>query len=173
MTKRTTTIWYLHELDPGIPIFHFSHLSCGIQSCHTRTCTVECIKHHKARHGMVLHVVQSKTCITYIYKTRTKVFPLDYWLQPSPLRLLTGCTCMTWRIADQLVCFKRILVYSDLKYDPPRRPRKMRIIDPRRSTLPFIRRQTGKHFLPTDEHFPLNHFVFLTQIFDSKASYRH
>ena len=57
---------------------------------------------------------------------------------------------MTWRIADQLVCFKRILIYSDLKYDPPRRPRKMRIIDPRRSMLPFIRRQTGKHFLPTD-----------------------
>ena len=57
---------------------------------------------------------------------------------------------MTWRIADQLVCFKRILIYSDLKYDPPRRPRKMRIIDPRRSMLPFIRHQTGKHFLPTD-----------------------
>ena len=83
-------------------------------------------------------------------KPWTKVFPLDYRLQPSPLRLLTGCTWMTWRIADQLVCFKRILIYSDLKYDPPRRPRKMRIIDPRRSMLPCIRRQTGKHFLPTD-----------------------
>ena len=63
---------------------------------------------------------------------------------------------MTWRIADQLVCFKRILIYSDLKYDPPRRPRKMRIIDPRRSTLPFIRRQTGKHFLDVVELFSSN-----------------
>ena len=33
---------------------------------------------------------------------------------------------MTWRIAEQLVCFKRILIYFDLKYDPPRRPREMR-----------------------------------------------
>ena len=38
---------------------------------------------------------------------------------------------MTWRIADQLVCFERFLVYSDLKYDPLRRPREMRIMDPR------------------------------------------
>ena len=29
----------------------------------------------------------------------------------------------SWRIAEQLVCCKRILIYSDLKYDPPRRPR--------------------------------------------------
>ena len=32
----------------------------------------------------------------------------------------------------QLVCFKRIFTsLSDLKYDPPRRPREMRIINPR------------------------------------------
>ena len=77
---------------------------------------------------------------------------------------------MTWRIADQLVCFKRILVYSDLKYDPPRRPRKMRIIDPRRSTLPFIRRQTGKHFLPTDVYTHIcmvcmQAYVYVLQVF--------
>jgi hypothetical protein len=29
----------------------------------------------------------------------------------------------SWRIAEQLVCCKRSLIYSDLKYDPPRRPR--------------------------------------------------
>ena len=96
----------------------------------------------------------------YIYKTRTKVFPPNLVLQPSPLPLRTGCTWMTWRIADQLVCFKRILIYSDLKYDPPRRPREMRIIDPRRSMMIIIRDQTRKNFLPPDEHFPLNNFVF-------------
>ena len=59
-----------------------------------------------------------------IYNTRTKVFPLDLADRGS---------------ADQLVCFKRILIYSDLKYDPPRRLREMRIIDPRRMMMMFIR----------------------------------
>ena len=60
---------------------------------------------------------------------------------------------MTWRIADQLVCFSRILIYSDLKYDPPRRPREMRIIDPRRSMMIILRHQTRKNFLPPDALF--------------------
>ena len=68
----------------------------------------------------------------------------------SPYRLLTGCTWMTWRIADQLVCFKWILIYSDLKYDPPHRPREIRIIDLRRSMMLFTRHQTGKSFPPPD-----------------------
>ena len=46
------------------------------------------------------------------YNTRTNVFPLDQVQQPSPLRLLTGLL-ITWRIADQLVCLKRILLYSE------------------------------------------------------------
>ena len=34
----------------------------------------------------------------------------------------------------------------DLKYDPPRRPREMRIIDPRRSRMRIIRHQMEKTF---------------------------
>ena len=56
------------------------------------------------------------------------------------LRLLTGLIWITWRIADQLACFKRILLYSDLKYDPPRRPREMRIIHPQLRIMMLIRR---------------------------------
>ena len=51
-----------------------------------------------------------------------------------------------WRIADQLVCFKSILIHSDLKYEPPCRPREMRIIDPRLRVM-FIRRN---HFIRPD-----------------------
>ena len=87
----------------------------------------------------------------FLLTTDSNPLPLDSWQVAHEWH---GGSRISW------FAFKRILIYSDLKYDPPRRPRKMRIIDPRRSTLPFIRRQTGKHFLPTDEHFPLNHFVF-------------
>ena len=64
------------------------------------------------------------------------------WLAAATLslRLLTGLIWITWRFADQLVCFKRILLYSDLKYDPPRRPREMRIINPRLRIMMLIRR---------------------------------
>ena len=73
---------------------------------------------------------------------------------------------MTWRIADQLVCFKRILIYSDLKYDPPRRPREMRIIDPRRSIMRIIRHQTGKNFLPSDVYIDRTYiYSMLAQLY--------
>ena len=56
------------------------------------------------------------------YNARTTVFPLDQLLQPSPFRVLTGFIWwITWRIADQLVCFNIILIYSVLKSDPPGR----------------------------------------------------
>ena len=70
-------------------------------------------------------------CIYVYTKPGQKFFLLTSCSNPLPLGLLTGCIWMTWRIADQLVCFKRTLIYSDVKYDPPRRPREMRIIDPR------------------------------------------
>ena len=47
------------------------------------------------------------------YNARTTVFPLDQLLQPSLFRVLTGFIWwITWRIADQLVCFNIILIYS-------------------------------------------------------------
>ena len=69
-------------------------------------------------------------------------------------------------------CFERILIYTDLKLDPPRRPREMRIIDPRRSRMFFVKHQTGKNFPPSDEHFPYNHFDFL-MFFSSAKSCLH
>ena len=87
-------------------------------------------------------------------KPGQKFFLLTSYSNPLPFRLLTGCTWMTWRIADQLVCFSRISIYSDLKYDPPRRPREMRIIDPRRSMMIILTwHQTRKNFLPPDALF--------------------
>ena len=117
--------------------------------------------HRRRLHCLTVHyiTVRCVTCMHVHAKPGQKFFLLTSYSNPL-LRLLTGCTWMKWRIADQLVCFKRILNYSDLKYDPPRRPREMRIIDPRRSMMIILRHQTRKNFLPPDEHFPLNNFVF-------------
>ena len=85
-------------------------------------------------------------------------------------RLLTGFTWMTWQITDQLVCFKRILVSSDLKYDPPHRPRKMRIIDPRRSVMLYIRHQTGKKLSSSWWAFSAQPFCFCWWFFSTTKS---
>ena len=91
-------------------------------------------------HTVVLYICTHNYIYIYKYNTWTRVFPLDWLPQLFPLRLLTGFIWITSRIADQLVCFTKVLIYSDLKYDPPRRPREMRIIDPRLRIMMFIRR---------------------------------
>ena len=68
------------------------------------------------------------------------------WLATPTLsrRPLTGCTWITWQIAAQLLCFRRNSLCANLKYDPPRRPREMRIIDPRRSMMLIYKTPNGK-----------------------------
>ena len=49
----------------------------------------------------------------------------------------------------------------------------MRIIDPQRSMMLFKRHQAGKNVPPPDEHFPLNHSVFLMNMFSYKKLCPH
>ena len=53
---------------------------------------------------------------------------------------LTGFIWITLQIADQLFCSKLVLTYSNWKYDLPRRPCEMRVLDPRPRVRMFIRR---------------------------------
>lgn len=51
------------------------------------------INNHKHVHSIYIYI---------IYNTKTKIIPLHYLLQPSPLRLLTSFIRITWRIMDHM-----------------------------------------------------------------------
>ena len=82
----------------------FNWLSAPKNGTWKRTCGISCLRSLAPMWRLQCSTTQAT------YNTRIKFFLLTSYSN------LTGLIWITWRIADQLLCFEIILLHSDLKY---------------------------------------------------------